>query len=65
MLGILKVTQNGNKPVWRLVPLQNFTSSSDIDWSKSVHDIDQQLYKKYGLNQEEINFIETKVKEMD
>lgn len=65
MLGILKITQNGNKPVWRLVPLQNFTSSSDIEWSKSVHEIDQQLYKKYGLNQKEISFIETKVKEMD
>ena len=64
LLGVLKVTQNGNKPVWRLIPLQDFTSSSDIDWSKSVHEIDLQLYKKYGLSAEEISFIETNVKEM-
>lgn len=64
LLSILKVTQNGNKPVWKMIPLQNFTSSSDIDWSKSVHDIDLQLYRKYGLDEDEINFIETHVKEM-
>lgn len=65
MLGILKVTQIGNRPVWRLIPLQDFTKDSDIDWSQSISGIDQQLYKKYDLNEEEINFIETKVKEMD
>lgn len=65
LLGMLKVTQNGNKPVWRLIPLQDFTPNSDIDWSKSIPEIDQQLYAKYGLTQEEIDFIETHVKEMD
>lgn len=64
LLGVLKVTQNGNKPVWKYIPLQDFTSSSDIDWSKSIHQIDQQLYKKYGLTDDEIEFIETNVKEM-
>ena len=64
LLGVLKVTQNGNKPVWRFIPLQDFTSDSDIDWSKSIHEIDLQLYRKYGLTAEEINFIETNVKEM-
>lgn len=61
---ILKVTQNGNKPVWKYIPLQDFTSNSDIDWSKSVAEIDKQLYKKYGLSDEEVAFIETHVKEM-
>ncbi len=28
-------------------------------------EIDQQLYKKYGLSEEEIQFIESKVKEME
>lgn len=64
MLSILKVTQNGNKPVWRYVPLQDFTASSDIDWSQSVADIDRQLYAKYGLDEKEISFIESHVKEM-
>lgn len=64
-LGILKVTQNGNKPVWKMIPLQNFTSSSDIDWLQSIANIDKQLYKKYNLSDEEIHFIETTVKEME
>ena len=65
LLGILKVTQNGNKPVWKMIPIQDFTSSSDIDWSQSIANIDKQLYKKYNLSDEEINFIETNVKEME
>lgn len=65
MLGILKVTQHIRKGVWKYVPLQDFTSSSDIDWSKSVHEIDEQLYDKYGLTKEERDFIETHVKEME
>ncbi len=64
LLGLLKVTQIGNKPVYEYVPLQDFTENSDIDWSKSVAEIDKQLYKKYGLTPEEIDFIETHVKEM-
>jgi len=47
-----------------MVPLQDFTSNSDIDWSVSIKAIDQQLYKKYNLSDEEIAFIETNVKEM-
>ena len=64
MLGVLKATQHNPKQTWKYVPLQDFTSSSDIDWTKSVHEIDLQLYNKYGLTIEERNFIETHVKEM-
>ena len=63
-LGILKITQDNPPEKWAYVPLQNFTSDSDIDWSKSIREIDQQLYQKYGLTDEEIEFIETHVKEM-
>lgn len=64
MLGILKTTQDNPRSAWKYVPMQDFTERSDIDWSKSVGEIDRQLYKKYGLSQEEINFIESKVQEM-
>ena len=64
MLGILKVTQDNPKDTWRLVPLQDFTSGSDIDWSQSVAEIDRQLYKKYALTLDEIAFIEEKVRPM-
>ena len=65
MLGVLKITQDNNPAKWKYVPLQDFTNHSDIDWSKSIPEIDQQLYRKYGLSDEEINFIETHVKEME
>lgn len=64
LLSVLKVTQNGNKPVWKMIPLQDFTAASDIDWSKSIHEIDLQMYRKYGLSEDEVEFIEAHVKEM-
>lgn len=65
MLTRQRITQDNNKDTWRMIPLQDFTDSSDIDWSVPIANIDKQLYKKYNLSDEEINFIETKVKEME
>ena len=66
MLGIMKTTHNNqSKNTWSKVPMQDFTPDSDIDWTKSIPEIDQQLYTKYGLSQEEIDFIEQKVKAVD
>lgn len=64
LLGVLKITQDNPSQKWKYVPLQDFTPNSDIDWSVPVAQIDQQLYRKYGLTAEEIDFIETHVKEM-
>ena len=65
MLGILKATQDNPKETWRLVPQQDFTDASDIDWTQSIANIDCQLYAKYKLSPEEINFIEEKVRSME
>lgn len=65
MLSVLKTTQDNPARVWKHVPLQDFTSDSDIDWTSPLPAIDQQLYTKYGLNDEEINFIESNVKPMN
>ena len=65
LLGILKTTQHISTKTWEYVPLQDFTNASDINWSATIADIDKHLYKKYNLSNEEINFIETKVKEME
>ncbi|WP_396178843.1 Eco57I restriction-modification methylase domain-containing protein [Flavobacterium sp.] len=64
MLGVLKVTQDNNKDVWKYVPLQDFSKNSKIDWTKSISEIDQQLYAKYKLHQDEIEFIEKMIKPM-
>ena len=65
LLGVLKITQDNPPEKWKYVPLQDFTSNSDIDWSQTIVEIDQQLYRKYKLSPEEIAFIEEKVKAMD
>ncbi|PQF40016.1 restriction endonuclease, partial [Enterococcus faecium] len=66
MLGTMKVTQhNQTKEVWKNIPIQDFTTKSQINWSKSITEIDQQLYKKYNLNENEIRFIEENVKGME
>lgn len=64
LLGVMKATQHITPKSFRYIPLQDFTSHSDIDWSKSIPEIDQQLYRKYGLDEKEISFIESHVKEM-
>ena len=65
MLGVKKATQHNPRNTWEFVPLQDFTAHSDIDWTKSIPEIDQQLYRKYNLTKEEIDFIETKVQAME
>lgn len=64
LLSTILLTQNIAKDKFAFVPLQNFTSTSDIDWSKPIAEIDQQLYAKYGLSPEEIVFIESMIKVM-
>ena len=52
------------RDTYKFVPLQDFTSNSDIDWSVSIPEIDEQLYEKYGLSEDEIAFIEKMIKPM-
>ena len=63
-VSILKNTQNTMQGEYSFVPLQDFTSSSDIDWSQTIEEIDKQLYTKYHLSEDEIAFIERMIKPM-
>lgn len=65
MASVIKNTQNSMQDDYQFVPLQDFTRNSDIDWSQSVADIDEQLYAKYGLTPEEKSFIESMIKSME
>ena len=65
LLGVNKVTQHNPKSTWKDVPIQDFTKDSDINWTRTIKEIDRQLYKKYNLAEEEIAFIESHVKEMN
>lgn len=64
LISQLAATQHLSKEKFALVPVQDFTAGSDIDWSKSVEEIDAQLYAKYNLSDEEIAFIESMIKPM-
>lgn len=65
MLGIKKNANVLTSNIYYFVPMQDFTNSSDIDWNKSVSEVDEQLYNKYGLTQKEIDFIESTIKPME
>ena len=55
LVGIRKQTQHATRTVYQFVPIQDF----QVSWT------DEKLYKKYGLNKEEIDFIESMIKPME
>ena len=55
LVSIKKKTQNGPRGVYQFVPIQDFNE----EWT------DEKLYKKYGLTQEEIDFIESMIRPME
>lgn len=65
MHSIAKASQDATAKTYRFVPMQDFSINSDIDWNKKISEIDRQLYEKYNLNEEEIKFIEEKIKPME
>lgn len=65
LVNVLKSSQNVTQIVYKFVPMQDFTNSSDINWSKAIPEVDEQLYKKYSLAQEEIDLIESTIKPME
>jgi site-specific DNA-methyltransferase (adenine-specific) len=52
---LMKVTQDATSKVYTFVPVQDFTQ----EWT------DKKLYEKYGLTQEEIDFIESMIRPME
>ena len=55
---------NISKDKFSFVPMQDFSTKSDINWDSPIPQIDEQLYKKYGLARDEIDFIEKMIREM-
>ena len=59
-----KASQDASSKTYRFIPMEDFTSESDIDWSKSINEIDEQLFDKYGLSMEERKHIKSSIKDM-
>lgn len=55
LLSLAKISQHGTGKTYRFIPIQDFSKS----WT------DAELYAKYGLTAEEIDFIESKIKPME
>ena len=53
MLGLKKITQHTTSKVYDFVPMQDFKTNNDIDWRKSIAEIDKQLFDKYNLTDDE------------
>lgn len=62
--GLMKGGQDASLKTFKLIPMQDFTCESDIKWDLSIDEINRQLFRKYGLNEEECNHINTSIKEM-
>lgn len=65
MISILKVSQNVTQTVYKFVPIQNFKNNSDIDWGVGLDDLDEQLFKKYNLSDEQIKLIIEKIDKVE
>ena len=61
---LAKTSHHATAKTYQFVPLQDFSDESDIDWSKSIAEIDQQLYAKYKFSKDEIDYVESKIKPM-
>ncbi len=59
-----RIQKNASKKTFKTIPIQDFTSKSDINWDKPIDKIDEQLFKKYELNEKEINYIKQNIKSM-
>lgn len=61
---LAKTSHHATAKTYQFVPLQDFSDKSDIDWSKSIAEINQQLYAKYKFSKDEIDYVESKIKPM-
>lgn len=64
LVSVLKTDQSLGNRAYALVPMQKFIGDTDIDWSQSISDIDEQLFKKYKLTTDEVAYIKRTIKPM-
>lgn len=60
-----KASQDASSKTYRFIPLQDFGEESDIDWYEPIDNIDEQLFDKYNLSQEEREHIKNSIKDME
>lgn len=61
---LAKASHDASKKTYKFIPLQDFTTNSDIDWTKTINEIDEQLFDKYNLTEDERSHIKLSIKDM-
>ena len=64
LLAALKITQSASSRFYRLIPMQDYTNKSDINWNTDISNIDEQLFNKYSITEEERVFINGRISDM-
>jgi len=64
LVSCAKANQNGTRKTFSLVPMQDFSAKSDIDWRGTIESIDEQLFGKYGLSETERQHIHVVIKDI-
>ncbi|WP_353485826.1 Eco57I restriction-modification methylase domain-containing protein [Apilactobacillus xinyiensis] len=62
LISLAKANQNGTRQTYRFVPIQDFTKNSDINWNNNISLINNQLYRKYNINESESKYINKQIK---
>ena len=58
LLYVNKVSQQSSRSVWEAVPLEDFKESW---WNKTIAEIDEELFKKYSIDKDIINFVKKNI----
>ena len=58
----IRKNKNMTADTYKFLPIQDFYNNQSIDWSKKVNQIDRELYLKYNFDNNEINYIESMIK---
>jgi len=64
LVASIKITQSCPNRVYKFVPIQDFTNLSDVDWSKSIEEIDKYFFNKYKISTEIVSYITQKFEYM-
>ena len=57
LVSAVKISQACPNRCYQFVPIQDFSSKGEIDWTKPIDKIDKFLFEKYGFSDDDIEYI--------
>lgn len=65
LISLAKANQNGTRSTYLFVPMQDFSSESDLDFDTTTSMLDVQLFAKYNFTEREIEHVKQSVQDME